>query len=181
MKNLDDWNQLLDELKENEGIKSDAKLAKILGVSSAFISLVRHKKKGISNELGESIYQKLGKDISERDVNLFMSSRKQIKNKEIVRTLSPIVKQLALKRANGTCELCSNPAPFLLPNGSPYLETSFIIPVRMHGTNTLDNIVCLCPNCHAKISRRPSIEDYKILIEKTGIKVNENALNLLIA
>ncbi len=51
-------------------------------------------------------------------------------------------------RADGVCELCTNPAPFKRSDGSPYLETHHVKPLAEDGPDTPDNCVALCPNCH---------------------------------
>lgn len=51
-------------------------------------------------------------------------------------------------RANGKCELCGGEAPFTRPDGTPYLEMHHIVPLRSGGSDTVDNTVALCPNCH---------------------------------
>ena len=53
--------------------------------------------------------------------------------------------------SSGVCELCGQPAPFKMPDGSPYLETHLIKWVSQGGAAEITNIVALCPNCHAKI------------------------------
>ena len=52
------------------------------------------------------------------------------------------------KRADGICELCSEPAPFNRPDGSPFLEVHHIVPLGEGGPDTVGNGAALCPNCH---------------------------------
>lgn len=56
-----------------------------------------------------------------------------------------------LKRANGICELCCQPAPFIKPDGSPYLEVHHWKPLSENGEDTIDNAAALCPNCHKEL------------------------------
>ncbi len=56
-----------------------------------------------------------------------------------------------LKRADGVCELCEQPAPFKKKNGSPYLEVHHVIQLSDGGNDTIENAVALCPNCHRKM------------------------------
>jgi 5-methylcytosine-specific restriction endonuclease McrA len=51
-------------------------------------------------------------------------------------------------RADGICELCSLPAPFNRPDGTPFLEVHHIIPLAEGGPDTVENAAALCPNCH---------------------------------
>ncbi len=55
----------------------------------------------------------------------------------------------ALDRANGVCEKCKYPAPFMkITDGSPYLEVHHIKPLSNGGDDSLENVLALCPNCH---------------------------------
>jgi 5-methylcytosine-specific restriction protein A len=54
-------------------------------------------------------------------------------------------------RANGTCEACATPAPFLKrKDGSPYLEVHHKLRLADGGPDTVANTLALCPNCHRK-------------------------------
>ena len=65
---------------------------------------------------------------------------------------SPDVVAEALLRAKGFCERCKQQAPFLRKaDGSPYLEVHHKIPLSEDGTDTLENVLALCPNCHREI------------------------------
>ena len=64
---------------------------------------------------------------------------------------NPDVTAEVLLRANGTCEGCSQPAPFLrAKDGSPYLEVHHIVMLSHGGEDTVDNAKALCPNCHRR-------------------------------
>lgn len=65
--------------------------------------------------------------------------------------------------ANGTCELCNEPAPFNDRNGEPYLESHHIVWLSNGGSDTLENTVALCPNCHKKIHILNSQDDRDVL------------------
>ena len=56
-----------------------------------------------------------------------------------------------LKRANGICELCEQPAPFKKKNGDPYLEVHHVEQLSNGGDDTIENAIALCPNCHRKM------------------------------
>lgn len=57
-----------------------------------------------------------------------------------------------LHRANGACERCKNPAPFLRKkDGSPYLEVHHVQQLANDGEDTVDNAIALCPNCHREM------------------------------
>ena len=58
----------------------------------------------------------------------------------------------AVKRiADGKCQLCGKDAPFIDNNGEPYLEEHHVKRLADGGTDTIDNVVAICPNCHRKI------------------------------
>ena len=63
----------------------------------------------------------------------------------------PEIRAWVLKRAGGRCELCSNKAPFAKEDGTPFLEIHHITQLSHGGTDTLDNTVALCPNCHRNL------------------------------
>lgn len=61
------------------------------------------------------------------------------------------VSEYAKRKANGICQLCEKPAPFIDKNGEPYLETHHIEWLSQGGDDTIENTVALCPNCHRKM------------------------------
>jgi len=62
-----------------------------------------------------------------------------------------IIVEYALKRANGDCQLCEQPAPFNKKNGEPFLEVHHIDYLASGGDDSINNVVALCPNCHRKM------------------------------
>lgn len=61
---------------------------------------------------------------------------------------SPDVAAWVLGNANGICEYCQQQAPFKRPNGQWYLEPHHVIRLADGGSDTPQNVVALCPNCH---------------------------------
>jgi len=61
------------------------------------------------------------------------------------------VAEYAKRRANGRCQLCGQKAPFYNKDGKPYLECHHIEWISEGGSDTLENTVALCPNCHRKM------------------------------
>jgi len=62
---------------------------------------------------------------------------------------NPHVVAAALARANGFCELCKKPAPFIKKtDGAPFLEVHHVTRLASNGDDTLKNVLALCPNCH---------------------------------
>jgi hypothetical protein len=82
------------------------------------------------------------------------SSIKKPETLKIIRTefkRNPDVIIEVLERANGICEACGNPAPFLrASDGTPYLEVHHKISLADGGEDSVENAVALCPNCHRK-------------------------------
>jgi len=65
---------------------------------------------------------------------------------------NPDVVAEVLDRANGICERCGNPAPFMkAKDGSPYLEVHHKVQLADDGEDTVENAIGLCPNCHRKL------------------------------
>ena len=65
---------------------------------------------------------------------------------------NPHVAAYAHKRANGVCEECGKPAPFMkTKTGQPYLEVHHKKRLIDNGSDTEDNVIAVCPNCHRKL------------------------------
>ena len=71
------------------------------------------------------------------------------------------------KRANGICQLCNQPAPFIDKKGNPYLEAHHVIWLSRGGEDITDNTVALCPNCHTRmhvLDRPEDVEKLKVIL-----------------
>lgn len=62
----------------------------------------------------------------------------------------PLVKAWVLQKADGVCEGCGNPAPFIANDGFPFLEVHHVHPLADGGSDRISNAVALCPNCHRR-------------------------------
>lgn len=85
-----------------------------------------------------------------------LKSAKAIPNKKervaIVFDRNSDVVAEVLLRANGHCEHCKSPAPFVRrTNNSPYLEVHHIKTLADGGEDTVENAIALCPNCHRRV------------------------------
>lgn len=79
----------------------------------------------------------------------------------------PAVKAWVLKKAEGICEGCNHPAPFVGNDGLPYLEVHHVMPLASHGSDTPTNAVALCPNCHRRCHYSNDSDEFKLrLYEK---------------
>ena len=64
---------------------------------------------------------------------------------------------------NGLCELCGHEAPFKSKDGTPFLESHYVKWLSQGGSQTIDNMVVLCPNCHRRIHELADPSDTEIL------------------
>jgi hypothetical protein len=63
----------------------------------------------------------------------------------------PAVVAYALRMAKGICGDCGNSAPFVSNRtGLPFLEVHHVQMLKDGGSDTVENVVALCPNCHRK-------------------------------
>lgn len=83
------------------------------------------------------------------------------------------VRDYALARADGKCELCRAPAPFNLPNGTPFLEVHHVKQLANGGRDTISNAAALCPNCHRNahfgVQKESISKKLRNLLRKTAI------------
>ena len=77
------------------------------------------------------------------------------------------VAELTKRRANGICQLCTEPAPFKDKNGEPFLEAHHVVWLSKGGDDTIENSTALCPNCHRKMHALNLKSDIKLLKEST--------------
>jgi len=64
---------------------------------------------------------------------------------------NPYIVEYAKRLANGICQDCKQPAPFInKETKEPFLETHHITPLAQGGLDTIENTIAICPNCHRK-------------------------------
>lgn len=83
-------------------------------------------------------------------VDQFEVIRGEVKTREtngVVFQRSAQVRNYVLSRAAGKCEWCGVEG-FETRSGSIYLETHHIQPLSEKGSDTVDNVIALCPNHH---------------------------------
>jgi 5-methylcytosine-specific restriction protein A len=61
------------------------------------------------------------------------------------------VRRYVLARANGQCEGCTCDAPFVRPDGDPYLEPHHLRRLSDGGPDHPAHVIALCPNCHRRV------------------------------
>ncbi|MFZ7138018.1 MAG: HNH endonuclease [archaeon] len=91
-------------------------------------------------------------------------STRKIISEQFVR--NEFVTEFIKRKANGRCQLCQNPAPFTDKNDQPYLEAHHVVWLSRKGTDTIDNVVALCPNCHRKMHILDSKDDKERLLNR---------------
>ena len=72
----------------------------------------------------------------------------------------PKVRAWLLRAAEGVCECCHTEAPFNQPDGTAYLEIHHLRQLADGGSDTIQNAVVVCPNCHRELhfgSRKPEL------------------------
>mgnify|MGYP001176895203 CR=1 FL=1 len=72
-------------------------------------------------------------------------SKRRVESEVFARSAE--VRCLVLKRAGGSCEYCGVEG-FRTAAGSIYLETHHVVPLSENGSDTVNNVVAICPNHH---------------------------------
>lgn len=67
------------------------------------------------------------------------------------RKRSACIRKYAKMRANGLCEACGGPAPFLDSQGQPFLEVHHLLRLADDGPDSPMNVAAICPNCHRQV------------------------------
>ncbi len=82
------------------------------------------------------------------------------------------VKAYVLARANGSCEGCTEAAPFIRMDGTPYLEPHHIRRVSDGGPDDPAFVIALCPNCHRLVHAGKDGADYnaELLVRMTKLE-----------
>ena len=89
--------------------------------------------------------------------------------KATVQRRSEAVRVYVLRRAEGTCEGCSNPAPFQTSDGKPYLEPHHTRRLADGGPDHPRWVAALCPNCHARVHYSADGDEYNaVLLQRLG-------------
>lgn len=76
----------------------------------------------------------------------------------------PAVKAWVLKVADGICEGCDMPAPFMGIDGFPYLEVHHVMPLASHGSDKISNTAALCPNCHRRCHHSLDRDEFRLAL-----------------
>ena len=121
------------------------------------------------NEMLEKRTKSILKLSAEQLENLAKNTSKENSSRIVVSTVidrDPAVSEYVKMRANGICDLCEQEAPFKNKLGQPYLECHHVEYLSNGGSDTIDNALALCPNCHRKIHSLESEHDLRQLMIK---------------
>jgi 5-methylcytosine-specific restriction protein A len=61
------------------------------------------------------------------------------------------LKVYVLRRSDGACEGCEQPAPFITIAGHPYLEPHHTRRLSDGGPDEYHHVIALCPTCHRRV------------------------------
>lgn len=86
---------------------------------------------------------------------------------------SPQVRNYVLARAEGECEWCGAKG-FETRAGSVYLETHHIQPLSENGSDTVSNVIALCPNHHREAHFGKEAERFKDELLRVVAKLNKS-------
>ena len=120
----------------------------------------------LSSEEGESSgeTQKGRKDFTKNLPETVTTQTQQYKR-------SSEVRRHVKERADGFCEGCGKPAPFISKTGEPYLHAHHIHELSDGGTDTPGTVIALCPNCHYKVHHGKEGEEFNQELSKTLRKI----------
>jgi len=80
---------------------------------------------------------------------------------------STVVREFALRAANGVCQGCGGDAPFVDRSGEPFLEVHHLHRRSDGGPDEPENVIAVCPNCHREVHHgREGDELNRLLIER---------------
>jgi HNH endonuclease len=90
--------------------------------------------------------------------------------KAVYRIRSRAIHLYVLRRANGRCEGCNDPAPFRKRDGSAYLEPHHTSRLSDDGPDHPARVIGLCPNCHRRVHYADNAKDFNdTLIKKLRV------------
>jgi len=93
------------------------------------------------------------------------------------RVRSEAVRTYGLLRANGICEGCNTPAPFLDEQGIGFLEVHHIHRLADDGIDEPKNIAALCPNCHRRAHYSADKSIFRQLLVEATASIEESLIN----
>ena len=135
------WNTLQDQ----EGAQRDAVHFRLEPVGGTDVEI----KEGTPTSLSKLELFEKAKQSAPTESRTTQSTRNSGSGRRYSR--SEIVKEFALREADGVCQSCEEEAPFLDANGDPYLEVHHLHRRSDGGPDDPESVVTLCPNCHRRV------------------------------
>jgi hypothetical protein len=134
--------------------------------------------KYINNE--EIINEKINYHLHNKEILRKLNERKpNLKTNSIDRYVTQRrIKETALKDNNYECFFDKSHKTFLMVRGAHYMEGHHVIPMKAQkdfkliNIDRVENILCLCPNCHRKVHLSLEDEKKKLLSEVYNLKKN---------
>jgi 5-methylcytosine-specific restriction protein A len=77
------------------------------------------------------------------------------------------LKIYVLRRADGSCEGCEQPAPFINKAGRPYLEPHHSRRLSDGGPDDYHHVIALCPTCHRRVHYGADGDTYNTQLRDT--------------
>lgn len=98
-------------------------------------------------------------------------STRSVSNSNTSYTRSDLIRDFALRVADGECQACHDSAPFKNKSGKPFLEVHHLFRISDGGVDAPENVVAVCPNCHREIHYGQSGEEINTrLIEESQVR-----------
>lgn len=131
-----------------------------------------------ANEIKSKIEPCEPKELSDKQLNekirSFSNSGFTRKTQTTIYERNIYIVEYSKRIAKGICQLCEKFAPFCDEDGEPYLEVHHIIWLSKGGKDNKENVVALCPTCHAKMHHSVGIiEDIAIISKKAKINASK--------
>ena len=104
-----------------------------------------------NRSISESEIAKLSNMELVRRTQINQIDREPKRMESVVYYRDPYVKELVKRIAEGKCQYCGKIAPFNDKKGKPYLEEHHVKRLADGGSDTIDNVVAICPNCHRRM------------------------------
>ena len=92
----------------------------------------------------------------------------------VYRLRSAAIRHYVLKRAQGRCEGCRQPAPFTTDGGAPYLEPHHTTQLSDGGPDDPVLVIALCPNCHRRAHHSADATQFNSSLKRKLIRIERN-------
>lgn len=112
-----------------------------------------------------------------RRVALWKARRSIVPNKRSVyyRVRSLAIRLYVLRRADGRCEACKAPAPFMKSDRSPYLEPHHTTRVADEGPDHPARVIGLCPNCHRRAHYSGDAKAFNASLKQRATRIEKRS------